>query len=179
MSNPEQVAFENLQRLAAMFRGIIEIAPELQKVSSLKGAQDEALARLDQIKAETAKQEAEAKRAGEAATAAANRILADAQTDAAKKREEAQKIAEAAKVEALQAVDAAKRQAAQHIADAKAAAVEHEKAINSLKAEYDEWRQRVQGTAKDHAALVSAVSEKQSEHDRIQAVIAEAKAKFG
>ncbi len=179
MSNPEQVAFENLQRLAAMFRGIIEIAPELQKISSLKGAQDEALARLDQIKADTDKAQEDGNRRIKDAQDAAEKIKAEAGAVLAKAHDDASKVIEAAKrgavmhtEQAIKAADQARRDVARDVAD-------NQQKLEALKAEYDEWRQRVQETEKDHVALVSAVSEKQSEHERIQAAIAEAKAKFG
>ncbi len=179
MSNPEQVAFENLQRLAAMFRGIVDIAPELQKISSLKGAQDEARIRLDQIKSEVTKGEEDARRTTEAARAVADRIKADAQMfsdsikrDATKVLEEAKQDAQSLRDEAQTIIDANKLNAE------KAVSVAREK-LAALQAEHADWISKIKAATEDHETLAKSIVDKQAEHHQVKSAIDEVLSRLG
>jgi transcriptional accessory protein Tex/SPT6 len=179
MSNPEQVAFENLQRLAVMFRGIIDIAPELQKISSLKGAQDEARIRLDQIKSEATKGEEDARRVEGAARATSDRIILDARTladsikrDANKVLDEAKQDAKSLRDEAQTLIDANKSNAE------KALSVAREK-LAALQAEHADWISKIKSVTDDHAVLARSIADKEGEHQKVKAAIDEVLARLG
>lgn len=193
MSNSYQEAFENLQRLAPMLKGIIGLAEPLRDIASLENATLEARARLaqaqDEIKTglESAARQREADQAelardraalaGERdqlatdrknVSAKADQIADRATRDAADKLAAADVVLEQAKTQAAGILAEARVDGAHIVTAAEASIADLERGIAGAKTELDDLGGKIGAAKKALAGINTQIGDKQAVLDEIE-----------
>lgn len=183
MSNAKQAAFENLQRLAVLLKDIISVGPELAKIGSIENAQAEAQAQLDSIRTQmrAERENHDSALASERVNheAALTKARRDAETEAAVTRDAAQQHLDAAQSTATGLIADAKVKGEALFDKARTAAREHEARFNLATQSLQSTQQRHVAAQKELARIEADLAERRAEHERVQGVIADAKARLG
>jgi len=167
MANAKLQVFDDFKKFATMFRGFHDIAEELGKIGSLEQAGDEAKARLDKLRGEEANWHS-----------AADKIVADAKSEADKIKRAADGEAINTRSAAQHTLDDARREAERIVAEGKAKdSKTHLEALGLLegvKSQHAAALKQLEAVNADHAGkikelneLQSAVADAKAEHERV------------